>query len=343
MRYFVVGDVHWCAYSSILRSRDEERSTRLTNLLESVNWAERKSYELGCDAVVYLGDFFDKPDLTEEEITTLTKVGWNKSVPHYFLVGNHESHMANLRFSSTSVFELLGLDFKVVNEPSMTIDGALFVPYLENASEFDLLGFARGIEKPLVFSHNDISGIRYGQYESKSGFPIGDIESLNGLYVNGHLHNHTKFENASGLFAVNLGNLTGQNFSEDGFAYRHYAMTVEGDEVMFYENPHAIMFYKLEIKSKRDLQAFQGIGNHAVLCVKCTDGMKDDVNASIASLGERVMAYKIIVDASDASSEAYARDEAIKSVDHISRFRDFVIEKLGNTDVVREELEEICA
>ena len=339
MRYFVVGDVHWCAYSSILRSRDEKRSTRLTYLLESVNWAEGKSRDIDCDAIVYLGDFFDKPDLTEEEITALTEVKWNKGVPHYFIVGNHESRSANLRFSSTSVFELLGLDFVVINEPTR-IDDAFFVPYLNDVSDVDLVELTKGVKHPIVFSHNDISGIRYGQYESKSGFPIETIESLDGLFVNGHLHNHTKFERNGNLYAVNLGNLTGQNFSEDGMLYRHYAMSIENDEIIFYENPYAMMFYKLEINDDKGVNALDNLKFPAVLCVKCDEEMKIKVDDKIASLYDSVLAYKIIVSMKDTTAEV--SHDVVTSVDHINRFREFVIERLGNTDTVRSELEEIC-
>ena len=40
MKIGVVGDVHWCAYSSILRSRGNKYSIRIENLIKSVNWAE---------------------------------------------------------------------------------------------------------------------------------------------------------------------------------------------------------------------------------------------------------------------------------------------------------------
>ena len=72
MKILIVGDVHWSTYSSIVRSRGKKYSTRLENLINSVNWAERIADEENCDRIIYLGDFFDKADLTAEEITALT-------------------------------------------------------------------------------------------------------------------------------------------------------------------------------------------------------------------------------------------------------------------------------
>ena len=67
MRYLIYTDVHWCTYSSIIRSRGETYSKRIENLITSINWAENLALEKGCNEIICLGDFFDKPDLTSEE------------------------------------------------------------------------------------------------------------------------------------------------------------------------------------------------------------------------------------------------------------------------------------
>ena len=89
MKILVVGDVHFCQYSSILRERGELYSKRLENLLWSLNWVENQAGVLECDKVVYLGDFFDRSDANAEELTALTEVKWS-DLPHVCLVGNHE-------------------------------------------------------------------------------------------------------------------------------------------------------------------------------------------------------------------------------------------------------------
>ena len=42
MKIGVIGDVHWSSYSSIVRSTGDVYSTRLENLIQSINWSENK-------------------------------------------------------------------------------------------------------------------------------------------------------------------------------------------------------------------------------------------------------------------------------------------------------------
>ena len=60
MKILVFGDCHWSTYSSILRKRGLNYSTRLHNLIDSINWVEEQAIENHVDVVVGLGDFFDK-------------------------------------------------------------------------------------------------------------------------------------------------------------------------------------------------------------------------------------------------------------------------------------------
>ena len=114
MKIGVVGDVHWSKYSSIVRSRGNKYSTRLENCIKSINWAEEVTKH--CDLIVYLGDFFDKSDLSAEELSALNDLIWN-DVPHKFLVGNHEMGLNDLSFSSSHTFNLHD-NFEVIDEPT---------------------------------------------------------------------------------------------------------------------------------------------------------------------------------------------------------------------------------
>ena len=75
MKIGIIGDIHFCEYSSILRTRGEEFSTRLENCIESINWAEETTAD--CDCIIYLGDFFDKSSLNAAELSALRKIIWN--------------------------------------------------------------------------------------------------------------------------------------------------------------------------------------------------------------------------------------------------------------------------
>ena len=88
MRYFIYADPHWSSYSSIVRSRGEKYSTRLENLSCTMMWIELEAQRQNCDAIICLGDFFDKSELNSEEITALSEIQWSP-IKHYMLVGGH--------------------------------------------------------------------------------------------------------------------------------------------------------------------------------------------------------------------------------------------------------------
>ena len=106
MRYFIFADPHWSSYSSIVRSRGEKYSTRLENLIKTINWVESEAQNQNCNTIVCLGDFFDKSELNSEEITALQEIKW-ANIIHYFLVGNHEMGRNNLELSSSHLFALI--------------------------------------------------------------------------------------------------------------------------------------------------------------------------------------------------------------------------------------------
>ena len=100
MKYLIYSDVHFCQASSIVRQRGKKYSERLHNLINSLSWAEHLADEENCDGIINLGDTFDRPDMKAEEITALNDVYFSP-LHHDILVGNHDSNVANLTFSST--------------------------------------------------------------------------------------------------------------------------------------------------------------------------------------------------------------------------------------------------
>lgn len=217
----IVGDVHWSRYSSILRNRGNTYSYRLENCIDSVNWAEALTEN--CNCVVYLGDFFDSSELNSEEITALKEINWNLK-PHHFLVGNHEMGMNDLSYSSSHLFDYIDTAARSFVEDKPRIDrtyGNTEIAFLPYILEDDRKPLEEYFDSPntkrIIFSHNDIAGMQLGKFTSTAGFTIENIQSNCSLFLNGHLHNGGKV--ADGV--INVGNLTGQNFSEDAFKYDH--------------------------------------------------------------------------------------------------------------------------
>ena len=183
MKVCIIGDIHWSTYSSIVRSRSNHFSIRLEYLINSLNWVEMISKEYGCEEEIFLGDFFDKPDLTSEEITALSEVKWNNSTRiKHFVVGNHESGVASLVYNSTQILHGLGsIEDEPYIYPAAKDTSFLFLPYITEDNRKSLSEYIKERypdTKLIVFSHNDIKDFQMGAFLSKTGFEISDIEKI---------------------------------------------------------------------------------------------------------------------------------------------------------------------
>ena len=345
MRILIFGDTHWCTYSSILRSRGEKYSSRLENLIKSVNWVQEISKTQNCNEIICLGDFFDRSDLTSEEISALKEVNWNTDIVSHFIVGNHESNIASLVYNSTNA--LNKPNFKIEYKPNKyDIDkyaDIYFIPYIIEDDRKELKEYLTDLnpnKKHIIFSHNDIKGIRYGMFESKDGFELTEIENNCDLFINGHLHNGSFLNKKETI--LNLGNLTGQNFSEDAFNYSHSICILDTEtlKLEFFENPFAYNFYKVEINKKIDLHKLDSLKNNAVISIKCLDTCLDDLKEKLTTLPNIVESKTIIYREADESVEGETVELGNK--DYIKQFSDFIIEKLGSNEIVLHELAEVC-
>ena len=106
-----------------------------------------------------------------------------------------------------------------------------------------------------------------GSFVSKEGFDILEVTSECKMFFNGHIHNGSKISDN----ILNVGNLTGQNFSEDAFKYQHriYILDTNTGEIEDYINPFAYNFIKAKIDNLNELD-FSIIDN-IVISVTCSD------------------------------------------------------------------------
>lgn len=342
MKILLYTDVHLSTSSSIIRKRGEKYSERLENIITSVNWAEDKAVELGCDEVICLGDFFDKPILSDEELTALTDIKWN-NLPHTFIVGNHESSVDGLRYNSVKSLQALGFD--IVSEVKIrkinTNTDLVLLPYILEENRKKLVDYVENPKNSIILSHNDIKGIRYGKIESPNGFELNDIEANCKLFLNGHLHNGAFLNNKKTI--LNLGNLTGQNFGEDAFVYTHYALVLDTEtlELTFIENPYAYNFYKIEIDSKTNItNELAKIKNNAVISFRCLDSREPELRNALSNY-DCITNYKVVIYSEDLQNEELDMN-TLAAVDHLKQFKEFILAQLGTSKVVQEELYEIC-
>ena len=341
MKCLIYGDVHWSQYSSILRSRDTYYSTRLDNLIRSVNWAEEQAAYQGCEAIIILGDFFDSSHLNAEEISALKEVRW-APCSHVIITGNHETNVSNLDYSTADLFSLIPNATVISSPEKYLIDGTdcefCFLPYILERDRKGIQDYfpIQEAQKRIIFSHNDIKGINYGNFESPEGFTTDDIESNCNLFINGHIHHAGVYPNI-----INVGNLTGQNFTED-FNYKHGVCVLDTEALngLWVDNPYAIYFDKLDLTKINNTDKFMSVidnvDKNCVLTIKVNEDFALTAKQLLANyVRPKIIEHRLIVDRSKTID--YNKIE-IEAVDHLKQFENYVLSNIGDTQIIKEEL-----
>ena len=341
MKLLVFTDLHMCPRASIINKWGTKYPVRLENCIESVNWLERKAEELGCDFIISLGDFFDKPDLTSETITACKEIQWS-DIEHYHLVGNHDASDSSLTFNATNI--LSSDRHIIISEPTMLEAGGCdlcFLPYVTECDRKPLPEYFSTRKtynsRKIIFSHNDISGIQMGPVISKTGFSIEEIEANCDIFLNGHLHNGQALSSK----VINLGNLTGKDFGEDALRHRHCAVVLDTETMAltYIENPYAYNFYKIQIDCESDILCLEQLKNNSVVSIKCEQSLIEATKQKIAELDNIIESRIILVKRYEETSESSDLD---LTVDHLSRFIECCKANIENSSVLEEELSEIC-
>lgn len=341
MKIGIVGDVHWSRTSSILVRKNSEFTLRLENLIKTINWCEETLKS--CDRIVYLGDFFDRKDINAEEATALRKVVWNDR-PHHFIVGNHEANTASLSYKSTDV--LNHENFFIEDMPTCYSSDDLdiyMIPYISEDLRKPLTDYLDPSKatKTIIFSHNDIKGINYGPVVSQEGFALSEIEQNCDLFINGHIHNGS-FVNAKKTI-LNLGNITGQNFSEDAFTYEHHVAILDTDSlnIEFIENPEAFNFYKIQITKDADIRKLNVLKPNAVVSIRCNESLVDKVRETLPTIPNIVESRVTVNYEVSADTETHT-DELLKIDSYLDQFISFIKEHIAASDILNIELAEVC-
>lgn len=345
MKILCYTDPHFCEKSSIVAKYGINYSYRLENQIQSLNWLESTAESEDCAAIICLGDFFDHANLTDQELTALKDINWAKGIEHFFIVGNHESEENDLQYSSTMA--LASHNKHVISSPQILdfdVDGErvefAFLPYILESNRQPLSSYfpPTGENLRILLSHNDIYGLQLGPVVSKTGFTVEELEEACHLCINGHLHNGQKISNK----VLNLGNLTGKDFSENAFKYEHRALLIDtlSAEIKFIENPYALNFYKLEISSEQDLEQLDNLKQNAVLSIKCKETFIDSLRAILNKL-PTIVEYRIILLKEETTGLNESISIADLCVDQCSKFAECCRAKLDNSELLEYELSEI--
>ena len=343
MKVCIYSDVHWSQNSSIIRSKGEKYSTRLENLIFSVNWVEQLAWEQNCDCVICCGDFFDSAILNAIEVSALQEIRW-APMSHLFLTGNHETNVSSLEYSTTDLFKLCP-NVTVLNTPQQYfIDGTsvefCFLPYvLERDRKSIKEYFGEQSCNRVIFSHNDLKNVQYGNFLSTEGFELSDIESNCNLYFNGHIHHCCNVTDK----IINIGNLTGQNFTEDATKYAHCAIVLDTEtlEYKYYQNNYAFKFYKLDCSKETTFEGIQHILNclnyNAVATITVPEQFSTQTREQLEQMKlNHICEYRMLIER--AESHEIASNIVSTSNDHLKQFEEYVLNEIGHTDIIRDEL-----
>ena len=340
MKILLFTDLHMCPRASIINKWGTKYPSRLENCIESLNWMERTAENLGCEYIINLGDFFDKPDLTSETITACNDIKWS-NIMHYHLVGNHDASNSSLTFNSVN--SLIKDNHVVIDSAQvLLLDGCdiCFLPYVTECDRKPLTEYFKNLDpnRPrIILSHNDISGIQLGPVVSKTGFSLEEIEANCSLFVNGHLHNGQALTPK----VINLGNLTGKDFGEDAAKHNHNVAVLDTKtmSLTYIENQYAYNFYKIQIDCENDLYQLDNLKNNTVVSIKCEQSVIEQTKQKIEAI-DNIIESRIIM--TKQYAEAAESSELDLTVDHLARFIECCKACIENSPMLEEELSEIC-
>lgn len=347
MKILLFSDVHWSATSSIVRTMAEKYTTRLQLLLESMNWVNNQAIIHQCDLMICAGDFFDRTTINDLELTALKDIKWN-NLPCYFLVGNHESSVADLHLNLLKALE--NEKHIIVDKPEFSLDlnGCIvnFLPYIAASEKKPLVDYFKSFDlnkKHIIISHNDLAGIQYGKFLSTAGFSIDEITQMGDLYLNGHLHNSEWISSK----VLNLGSLSAHNFTNDSFKYSYGAWLLDTEtlQLNFLENPYGLNFYKIVIEQQNDFMQLGSLKQNAVVAISCKKNLIEELkNKFDANCYPNIIAKKLVTifDYEQSSLDTQNNVTTLCNIDHVQRFIDFCHEKLGTNKCIDDELYEIC-
>jgi len=344
MRICLFSDPHWSTNMSIIRQRGNIYSLRLEQLIKSLNWVNETAWTQNCDMMICAGDFMDKPQLTDEELTALQQINWN-SLPCYLLCGNHESSVNDLHFNSLQT--LASSDRNIIDKITtlQLIDCViLFLPYITESDRKSLkeylVQYKIETKRPLIIiSHNDISGINYGGFISKAGFTVDEITDNCKFFLNGHLHNTEWITDK----ILNIGSLSAHNFTNDSFKYKYglWIFDTETWQFQFIENPYGFNFYKFNILIENDLSQFKYLKANAVLSLKVNPKLLQKTKEQLNTYKDIILESRIILDHSLDMTEKELSIVELQT-DHINKFIEFCKANIANTDILETELTEVC-
>lgn len=314
-KIIISADIHFCKRESLV-------DNRYPFLQKSIEWVDG----LAADYHFDLGDFFNTSHLTAEDVAVLDAIKF-KNMWHC-ITGNHEQDGHN---SLLKYFR----DIHVVYEkPQLKNFGkdvgwVLFIPYTKTPTPLsELLKKLPQGETCIVCSHCDFVGM-FGTEEG-AGYTLDEIneDARIKAWFNGHYHQRMILSNK----IVVVGNLCGQNFTQNFDPHGVLVYDTADGTYEFVENPYALMFGKMDTsrpdcrKVRKEVEGDKF--RRYVLAIQ-TDSETKPLIKEWAD--KYLVASRILI--SDVAGAGLAEEEVVQgdltTVDHIGLFFKEVAARFG--------------
>ena len=241
MKIGIYADAHFSLNSSIILGQTNSLEGRLNHLIDSFEWMYELFRTNGVGVIIDLGDLTDSYVVRAEEITAVSKaLSFNEVIPEFHILGNHERLDYNGSISSISFVDNIDNQNVISDLTVMTLDNksVTLLPYSNGYTDEYIESLQ---DTDYLFTHLDILGSDTGGWSLTEGIKPNVLANKFGLTVNGHIHNGSWVIPNK---VLNLGSISGQNFSSRQIAWNPSVMILDTDtnQYLLYENPYALIF-----------------------------------------------------------------------------------------------------
>jgi hypothetical protein len=359
VKMILVGDMHISTgrmYYSLLNIKknpshplSQKFSPKLVHLIESINWIDAYARQIGCEhSVIQLGDIVHNSRLEAEELQMIEVIkqvtsGWAGIRGNHGVANNdHDSDCAvglSPFYREPSWREYDWQDTNGIDQKKYNI---VYLPYVIERARRPLCEYLDGMDRSrptLILSHNNISGMKYGNHIEKNGWSIEELENWGDIIVNAHIH-QTQWVTDKILIT---GNVDGDDFGGNYFKHPHGIWILDIESFIkryparkcleFVKNSYAMKFASVEINTEFDIEKLKAVtDNRTVLAITAPEALADKAFEYISS---HLAGGKILLKKSKRSPDQDAKERLVKR-EHIELFKKSAREEFGDWAIIGE-------
>lgn len=262
MKILAYGDVHLHEFPEFSKITKKGYSNRVDLALKSIEWVYEKAIENKVDLIINLGDMYEYPKTTNNTLAsllamTLEKLSKKTSIPHEFIIGNHDMVDKNHRYTSIKPISRFFNDvvdknnFKQVRKLNSEF-GYICIPYMEDYTEaFEFLKSIRVEDRKniAIFGHFAVDDVRYTEdYAVKT---VAKQSYFKGFKwsVFGHVHLRQLLDHN----IIYPGSLLSHTFKDCVDDKGCIVLDFNKSEYELLNNPHSPNFSTVELESEESI------------------------------------------------------------------------------------------